>query len=246
MRQTHAAIERIIRLSADLTRVELATDFGSIMPGQYLLVRPRDAWEPYLRARWELVRVAGGLLSIDHPADALDPSFMPGVTVDVLGPCGKPIPARQGAERFLLIVQDAPLSPLLAFIEAQIENERAVTVVLEGDEAQRYPLGELPPQVEVLHAPGAWGWLEQQETIKWADQIVALAPPHQALQRYGDLWKTITQLRAPRPADFAWGMFRPPVLCGVGACGACLVNGKRGDIHACTDGPALNLATIDF
>ncbi|MBN1286447.1 MAG: hypothetical protein JXB47_13695 [Anaerolineae bacterium] len=244
MRQTHASIERVTRITADLARVEVATDFapGSIRPGQYLLVRLRPAWEPYLRERWTPVRFAGGLMLIDRPGDDV---LMPGDTVDILGPCGKPFPLRPGAERFLLIVQNTSLTPLIALIEETTGAGKSATVVLEG-EAQRYPPGELPREVEILHAPQAWGWLDQVDAIKWADQIIALAPPHRALERYAQLWSTINQLRAPAPAGFALGYFNLPAPCGVGACGACLVPGKHGDICACTDGPALDLAEISF
>lgn len=244
MRETKASVERTTRINADLTRVEVAVDFapGSIRPGQYLLVRLRPAWEPYLRERWTPVRFDGELLFIDRPAGDV---LMPGDTLSVLGPCGKPFPIRHGAERFLFIVRDISPSPLVALVEQTIEDNKSVTMVLEG-EAQRYPLGELPPQVEILHAPGSWGWVDQVDALKWADQVIAFSVPHRALEHYGELWRTINQLRAPVPAGFALGYFALPVLCGVGACGVCLVPGKRGDIYACTDGPALDLATINF
>jgi dihydroorotate dehydrogenase electron transfer subunit len=244
MRETQGIIERAIRINAELSRLEVAVDFasGSIRPGQYFLARPRPTWEPYLRERWEPVSLEAGRLSVDRrPEDVLTP----GMAVDLLGPCGKPVPLRDGAERLLCIADDAAPSPLVALICACIEAGKAVTVVL-GGEAQRYPLGELPPQVEVLHKSEAWAWTEQVDTLQWADQVIALAPPHLALERYAELWQTVNQLRAPLPQGFALGFFTGPMPCGTGACGACLVRGRRGDIYACTEGPAIDLSRVDF
>ncbi len=244
MRETHATIERATRIGPTLARLEVATDFapGSIRPGQYLLARVNTTWEPYLRARWEPVRIAGGLLHIDRPPDDI---IVPGTVVDILGPCGRPIPIRHGAERFLLIVQDTVPSPLIAFVEAVVGAGGSVTMALDAT-AQRYPMGELPPQVEILRIPQAWRWTDRVDAVKWADQVVALSAPHQAAEHYKQIWKIITQLRAPVPEGFALGCFTAPTPCGVGACGACLVRGRHGDIHACTDGPALDLGRLAF
>lgn len=244
MRETQAIIERAIHISADLFRLEIAVDFapGSIQPGHYFLARVQPVWEPYLRERWEPVHIDGGRLLIDrHPDDFL----APGTVVDLLGPCGRPMPLRKNAERLLFIVQGVVPSPIIALVENAVGEGRAVTMVLDGP-AQSYPLAELPPQVEVLRAPEGWAWADQVEALRWADQVIALAAPHETDKHYGQLWEIINQLRAPVPKGFALGLFTGPVPCGTGACGACLVRGRREDIYACIEGPALDLSQLAF
>ncbi|GAB4445964.1 MAG: hypothetical protein Kow00120_16080 [Anaerolineae bacterium] len=237
MRETEAIVERVTRLSAALSRVEIASDFapGSIQPGQYLLARLYAGWDPYLRERWQPVRFADRLMIVDRHAEAGD---QPGQVVSLLGPCGKPIPIRREAQHLLLIAQDAVPSALVALALKAVEEGRSVTLVL-GGAAQVYPLDALPPEVEVLHADRDWKWPAQVDAFTWAEQVVALAPPETDF--YARLWQTLNQLRIYVPERFAFGLFLPPTPCGVGACQACLVRGKRKNYLACTEGPALDL-----
>ncbi len=242
MRETQAIVERVVRVSATLARIEVASDFapGSIQPGQYLLARPRDSWEPYLRERWQPVRFSDGLLVVDRQIEAYD---APGQVVSLLGPCGQPVPLRREAQNLLLIAQDAAPSPLVALATQAVEQGRAVTLVL-GGEAGRYPLDALPLEVEVLHADKDWKWPAQVDAINWAEQVVALASAPMEGGFYARLWGTINQVRLYVPEQFAFGLFLPPTPCGVGACRACLVRGRRRDFLACTEGPALDLSKL--
>lgn len=241
MRETEAIVERVVRLTATLARIEVASDFapGSIRAGQYFLARLRDGWEPYLRERWQPVRFNDGLLVVDRQVEAFD---LPGQVVSLLGPCGRPIPVRPGANNLLLIAHETTPTPLVALAIEAVAAGRAVTLALSGD-AQRYPLDTLPPEVEVLQGAEDWKWPAQVDAFNWAEQVVALAPPGDEAY-YAQLWGTINQLRAHVPEGFALGLFLPPTPCGVGACRACLVRGRRKDFLACAEGPALDLSKL--
>ncbi len=245
MDETQAIVERITQIGPGLSRLTVSVE-RSVHPGQYFLARRRSrpGWTPYLRERWLPVHIEDRLIHIDRqPQDA---PLAPGAVVDMVGPCGAPIPVRRGAERLLMVVQGAAPTPLVALMRQAVEAGHAVTAVLDRAARESYPLRALPPQVEVLGAPEAWAWAEQVDAIKWADQVVAFSPIHDTEANYNRLWQTINQLRAPVPVGFALGLYLPPVPCGVGACGACLVRGRRGDIHACTEGPAIDLSRVVF
>lgn len=243
MRESQAIIERVTRLSAALARVELAADFapGSIQPGQYLLARSGEGWEPYLRERWQPVRITDGMIVVDRPVSAQD---APGQVVSLLGPCGRPAPLRKDARHLLLIAYEAAPSPLVGLALHALDEGRSVTLVL-GGAASQYPLSALPAELEVLNAAEDWKWPAQVDAFGWAAQVVALAPYTDA-PYYAQLWQTIHRLRIQVPEGFALGYFLPPMPCGVGACGACLVRGRRRDYRACVDGPVLDLSKLSL
>jgi aerobic-type carbon monoxide dehydrogenase small subunit (CoxS/CutS family) len=53
----------------------------------------------------------------------------------------------------------------------------------------------------------------------------------------------VRRVRMNVPEGYAYGLFQPPMPCGVGACGACLVRSGGEDVAACVDGPAFDLST---
>jgi hypothetical protein len=52
-------------------------------------------------------------------------------------------------------------------------------------------------------------------------------------------------LRAEIPSNYLFGVFRPALPCGVGACQACMVRLRGGALPlACADGPALDMTEV--
>jgi len=247
MRETQAIIERVRRISPDLQQIELSTDaaLSQMLPGQSLFVHllENTQFAPYLREQWFPIAVAAARLVVEL---APQQRYHPGQVVSLLTPLGRPIPVRSGAQHVLLIAQDTLPTPFVLLAQHLLAHEIAVTLVLGGT-ALRYPLELLPPQIEVIHGDTGWSWPEQAQTLGWADQVIALAPPYAQSAIYGALYETIGQLRPGElPDGYALGLFHQPLACGTGACQACQVACHGGDVLACADGAAVDLKRVVF
>ncbi len=240
MRESQAIIERISRLSRSLVRLDLAVEpaLSEIEAGQYLLARPQTGWEPYLRAAWFPVWVGDGQLTVECPPSAV---YTPGRPVSIIGPAGRPVKFGADVHHLLLVAHDHDPTPLQLFAARALDDELAVTLVMGGK--TDYPMDALPTEIEVIEESG-WKWPDKVAAIRWADMIVAVAPWMEYGEYYADLADTVRQVRNELPRGFLFGMFTYPLVCGVGACGMCLVAGRKRDLVACTDGPALDLSEV--
>ncbi|MBN2304658.1 MAG: hypothetical protein JXQ72_09290 [Anaerolineae bacterium] len=246
MRETRAIIERVRRVSADIQQLELSVDaaLAQFQPGQSVFAWPVDnpGWHPYLREQWIPVAVRAGHMTVEFPPGL---SYRPGQVLSLLSPVGRPIPLRANVRHMLLIAHTMPTTVIL-LARTLIAGGAAVTLVLHAD-AARYPLELLPPEVEILRGDTDWKWPDQVETLNWADQVIALAPPLAQEQVYGALYDQLYQLRHQLiPDGYVSGLFYQRLACGVGACTACQIPAPKGTILACTDGPAVDLKRLDF
>jgi hypothetical protein len=58
------------------------------------------------------------------------------------------------------------------------------------------------------------------------------------------LWQACRDARHAVPEGFLHGVFDLPLPCGIGACMACMVRGKRDHRLVCIDGAAFDLAQV--
>jgi hypothetical protein len=123
-----------------------------------------------------------------------------------------------------------------------LARSKAVTLALIGG-AQHYALDILPAEVEINRAESLVAWEQREHALKWADQIVAVASPPYDTEHYTELFETARKTRMEVPEAYCYGLYQPPMPCGIGACGACLVRCKGEDTYACLEGPAFDLAT---
>ena len=68
--------------------------------------------------------------------------------------------------------------------------------------------------------------------------------PADELACFAKVWAMFRDLRAEIPEGYLFGIFRPPLPCGVGACSACMVRQRGGTTLVCADGPALDLIEV--
>lgn len=247
MRETQAIIERVRRISPDLQQLDLSTDasLSQLQPGHSIFAHllENTQYVPYLREQWFPIAIDGARVVVELPPQQ---RYHPGQVASLLTPVGQPIPLRSGARNVLLIAHDTLPTPFVLLAHQLVSREIAVTLVLGGT-ALRYPLELLPPEIEVVHGETAWSWPDQVQTLGWADQVIALAPPYAQMDTYRALYETIAQLRpGDLPDDYALGLFHQPLACGTGACQACQVTCHGGDLLACVDGPAIDLKRVAF
>lgn len=245
MAHGQAVIERIRRISAGVQRLELAVEAAqqAVSGGQFFLVRTTSTYEPYLREAWLPVGVRDGAVIIERPTRY---QYAPNQVVDVLGPLGKPFPLRSTARTLLLIAYEATPAIFLLMAHSALAHHMAIALALIG-QARHYPLEGLPSALEVTCADHYEMWRERNEQLAWADQVFIAAPPPYDAPAYLRLAQDAERVRHAVGSEWLYGVFQPPMPCGVGACQACLVRLQGGEeAPACTEGMAFDLTRVNL
>ncbi len=248
MKETQAIIERVRRVNDTHQQLHIAIDpsFGSIKPGQSVLARIGEEWTPYLREQWWPISQQKNTLIVERPATA---RYEPGTVVSLIGIIGQPFRFRRTLRNVLLLAYNTDPTPLLMTIPALLSNSVAVTLVLLGSD---YETEHLPPEVEIMRNKIGTGaavekinWANRVTAIGWADQVFVTVPQEDEMSYFREIWALFSDLRADIPANYLFGVFRPPLPCGVGACSSCMVK-LQGSAAAfmCTDGPAVDLTKV--
>ncbi|MBZ0298325.1 MAG: hypothetical protein K8J31_01215 [Anaerolineae bacterium] len=244
MQQTQALIQRVRRINAHFQHVDLGIEeqLGDIKPGQSLLVRQTQDWQPYLREQWWPVRIAPNLVVVERPGHI---KYEPGEFISVLGPVGSFFRFRRSLRHVLLIAYDTPPTPLLSMIPLLIANQTSLTLVLLG-EAAAYQTDHLAGQVEVIHGGADLEWEHRIMTVGLADQVFAVARPDDEIRRFGDIWRMFAELRADIRKNYLFGVFQSIQPCGAGVCQACMIRLKQGTALTCVEGPTLDLSQVQL
>lgn len=244
MKETKAIIERVKRVNAGYQRLELSVDESllKIKPGQSLMARVSEKWNPYLLQQWWPVNLMRGKLVVERPDGE---TYEPGQVVPVLGLIGQPYRFRgSGSLRnVLLIAYDTPPTPLLMTIPWLLGNKISVTMVLMGS-AANYDTQHLPPEVEIELGNDAFEWQNQVMTLGWADQVFVTVGPHDESNRFSLVLSKFRQLRQDVPRNYLFGIFQPIFPCGSGACHSCMLRTAQGTSLVCTEGPAFDLTQV--
>lgn len=210
-----------------------------VQPGQFAMLRCASGWDPYLRRALPFLRAAGDTVSFLFAPT--DPGLVwlagraLGETVSLLGPLGQGFVLEPGTRRLLLAATNGPLAPLLALADLALARDVSVSLVLEAGAASG--LATLIPQaVELAVAPPGAVWSAAAGMLAWADQV-AVAGPAEEL-------RSLAALCAPLRSAFVQCYLQAPIACGLGWCGSCLAETRRGPRRTCTGGPVFDLREL--
>jgi len=245
MQESEAIIERVWQAGPGVQRVELAVEpaLASMEPGQSLLARPNESWEPYLREHWIPVDNEAGLLTIELNHDR---HLSPGQIVSVIGPVGEPLPwISGGGKHLLLIAQDVAPTSVLFLAKVAIELTAEVALILLGSSAE-YPYAGIPAAVEVITGESLTSWPDDEVYIEWADQTFITVGDSFWLDQFSTLFHKIEGVRGRLSVNSVYGVFTQTLPCGVGACGTCMIRCKTTAKLTCTQGPALDLTEVQL
>lgn len=242
MKETDGLIERVRRVNDTHQQIDItvSANFPQIKPGQSLLARVGDAWEPYLREQWWPVATTKTQITVERP---LTTTYEYSQVVNLIGALGQPFRFRRTLRNVLLVAYDTPPTPLLMTIPSLLSNRVSVTLVLLGD-AARYGTEHLPPEVEVIIGDSDLNWANRVTTIGWADQVFLTVPQADELGHFRRVYELFGQLRAEIPQSYLFGIFQPLLPCGIGACQACLLRLRGSTALICTQGPAFDLTQV--
>jgi Iron-sulfur cluster binding domain of dihydroorotate dehydrogenase B len=248
MKETQALIERVRQISDTHQQLHITVEpsLSSVKPGQSVLARVSEEWTPYLREQWWPVLQQKNTLIVERPVNI---RYEPGSIVSLIGLIGDPFRFRRTLRNVLLIAYNAEPTPLLLTIPALLGNKVSVTLLLLGTD---YDTHHLPPEVEVIQgevkegAPTAkLDWPNRVTSIGWADQVFVTVSQEDELSAFREIWGLFSELRADIPVNYLFGVFRPLLPCGVGACSSCMVKLKGNSTALmCKDGPAIDLTKV--
>ncbi|NDJ62882.1 MAG: hypothetical protein GYB67_17305 [Chloroflexi bacterium] len=244
MRETQAIIERVSRANDTHQHVHLTVDesLTQLRAGQSLLARTTQTWDPYLREQWWPVSVSSGGIVVEQPATA---RVEPGQVVSLFGVIGQPYRYRRTLRNVLLIAHNTAPTPLIMAIPQLLSNTVSVTLLLLGA-AKDYGTQHLPAELEIIQGEDDLQWPGRVTTVGWADQVFAVVDDDDELAHFAALWALFRELRADIPANYLFGVFRPALPCGIGACGSCIIRTKGDQTLVCGSGPAIDLTTVSL
>ena len=206
-------------------------------PGQYLLALPAGAAAapPFGAGTPPLALplfAAGGHREGSFLAAPPAPAaWGPGTELALRGPFGTPFRLPAGLRRLALAALGESVARLMPLVEAALEAGSAVTLYTAA------PLPPLPAAVEALPLEAL------PEAPAWAD-FMALDLPLEALP---GLRLRLGLDPGAAPACPAQALVHAPMPCGgLGQCGACAVEGRRGWLLACEDGPVFDLSDLRY
>ena len=207
------------------------------VPGQYAMVRCSARHDPYLRRALPFLSARGARMSFLFPTRDAGLHLLSrqplGTGVDLLAPLGRGFALPPAARHLLLASEEGPLAPLLFLADAALSRDVAVTLAL-GSGLQ--PLAGLVPGAVELAATTVDAWTATAELLPWADQV-AVAGDMEAMRT---LAACVPGLR-PGLVQ-AW--LEAPMACGIGSCGACVAELRRGPRRTCVAGPVFDLTEI--
>lgn len=245
MIETVANIERVERINEHVQHVELALDesLPMLKPGQTLLVRTSDAWEPYFRQQWWPVNIRKRYVVFERPMDEV---YSPPQTVSVIGPVGQPFKFRRTLRNVLLVAYNTAPTPLLMTIPWLLANSISVTMVLLG-QALDYDTQHLAPEIEVIRGDrDEFDWADQLMTMGWADQVFVTVRADDEILNFSKVLNRFRERKGVTGVNknYLFGVFQPTLPCGAGACHACVVRMQQGSSLVCAEGPAYDLTLV--
>jgi dihydroorotate dehydrogenase electron transfer subunit len=193
-----------------------------------------------------------------------------GDALDIVGPQGQPFAVHERTRNLLLIGEGPGLTALLFLARESAAKGRAVTLLAGAVRADALPPpfllpGEVEYQsivgraIDLLNsndtAPDDESTRRQGDKVKqrehigaqaplhplaWADQVCVALPNDQLLALRG----AIQAIKYRWERGFASALLEGPIVCGVGTCGVCAVEMRKGTRMLCSDGPVFDLRDV--
>lgn len=223
-------------------------------PGQFIMVRTSEGYDPLLRRPLSIHRVAPlpsptqlALLFVVVGRGTKWLSLrQEGDMIDLLGPLGQGFEIGPQSRNLLLVAGGIGIAPLVALAERGMANGCRVALLLGAPaQAQLYPGHLLPSGVKLLVATedgsaGRRGPVTDllADLVPEADQVFACGPT----SMYKSLWSLRRRKWAKKKSVQVSMEVR--MGCGFGGCYGCAIETKRGLKLVCQDGPVFDLNDV--
>ena len=227
MKISTARCADLITIGDDSFQVKLHSD-SIPRPGQFMLARFWTSIYPYMNTVIfpTSTESDGFTLAIkrEHPQSR---NLNPGSKVDLIGPCGQPVPINKSASHLLLVARHNP-NKLLPFAQLALERDMDVTLLVSCS----YPLESLDPRIEI-HKDRLQKLLENH--FDWAEQVLMDFRPEPIIH------KLLSSM-----SSNIYVLCETMMPCGTGACHGCAIYTKTGWGLACKQGPFFQLSDLQL
>jgi dihydroorotate dehydrogenase electron transfer subunit len=226
-----------------------ACELASSQPGQFVMVRCGEGYDPLLRRPLAIHRLSqdSSKLALLFAVVGWGTRWLSrrreGESLDLLGPLGNGFNIDAKSQKLLLVAGGVGIAPLVYLAERALALRRSVRLVLGADTAsQLYPARLLPEGVGLVVATedgtaGERGLVTEllPRFAEWADQIFACGPlsMYRAMAQVSELEDKPVQV-----------LLEQVLGCGIGACYGCRIETKKGPKLVCKDGPVFELSDI--
>lgn len=163
--------------------------------------------------------------------------------INLIGPLGNGFAPPLRTRQLAIVSEPARVGALLPLLHAMLDRGGRVAVLLIGIGAITPALRDLLPLAAEVHqeAPGK-GWrIRLQDALAWADIVAAALTAHEMAA----LAETTRTARLHLERGLVQCLVDTPLVCGYGACLACLTplaNGRW--TRACVHGPVFDLTEL--
>lgn len=220
-----------------------------LQAGQAVLLRAGWGDSPYLRRTFYPVAIEGDTWTLRVPADgdwahAWLRAAPVGSEVDLLGPVGNGYTLAPGARNVLLLGEDNLAWILLPAVHDADRRGLSVSFVHRARSPRdNLPATRLPPAAEYLATTPANGdgfGTALPDLLRWADAVLLAG----SLTFYRQARALMRQVRYGVQEGFAQVLYPAPVLCGTGACQACVAEIGGARRRVCLRGPVMDLDAL--
>jgi len=222
-------------------------------PGQFVSIRVSDQLDPFFRRPFGIYRSSEGrvdlLIEIRGRGTDILSSRLPGETLDILGPLGRPFSMPSDDVRHVVLIGGGVgVAPLLAMAEALKDNGRDVTL-LYGARTNEYcfdlsPFEEAGCRVHLatddgsVGTPGRVSELFKEIPLDGGKTMLYVCGPD-------PMMKSVQDFASAHGLDGECSC-EEVMACGIGACLGCVVSTRSGYKTACHDGPVFDLQDVIF
>ncbi|MFC2039382.1 dihydroorotate dehydrogenase electron transfer subunit [Chloroflexota bacterium] len=222
-------------------------------PGQFVMVRCSEGYQPLLRRPLSIHRVAplplpsrlALLFAVVGRGTRWLAQRKQGDAIDLLGPLGQGFVVGYESRDLLLVAGGIGIAPLVALAERGASEGFQVTLLLGAlTRAQLYPGDLLPREIRVLLATddgsaGRRGVVTDflSDFVSGAEQVFASGPVSMYRAMAGQGSKMVKGRSVQISMEGRMG-------CGMGYCYGCALETKRGLTLVCKDGPVFDFDDI--
>jgi dihydroorotate dehydrogenase electron transfer subunit len=237
----------------NLLRAEAPAIAAAARPGQFVMVRTSDGYNPLLRRPLSIHRVKdNGEIALLYDVVGRGTKWLSkrdvGESIDLLGPLGNGFTI--DSQNLLLVAGGCGIAPLVFLAEKALGERRRVFMLIGANTAKRiYPQHLLPKEIEteIFTEDGSLGHAGMItdfdidslkhfaiSVLNYQSQIVACGP----LSMYKEIAKRFL---------IAGGIqvsLEARMGCGLGLCYGCTIETRQGLKRVCKDGPVFDLTQL--
>ncbi|MHB1293659.1 MAG: iron-sulfur cluster-binding protein [Anaerolineae bacterium] len=215
-------------------------------PGQFLLMRCGEGYDPYLREALPIHRFTSSGVAVlfrgVSPGLAWLATRRVGEHLDILGPCGRGFALPERLTHLSIVYQGMGVAPLLSLLDRPGCAMRLVTHAPTA--GQVYPRALLPRDVEYLPFVGleqqSAFWQSTEESLQWSRHLCAAGPDRMLV----DLQSLVRRVCVGPGNGQVQAWVERRLACGLGACQGCTITTQHGPRRVCADGPVFDLLSL--